>query len=176
MVVACAIAMTCVTSGVAACADDYESDVKSGDFNITVSEIDENGQREIVTYGIEDLACDIYDQNNNLIYSGPMVETPMTRGYTIGTAVIHSQNTMYWYPKDNDKGFICGDGIAVDVIVETDKVASKAYGLTSGDSSTTRGARIEDRLYTGTSGYWKFYVKNNSSETINVSSGSITWG
>lgn len=161
---------------VSAYADAYEDDVTLENFSITLTEVNENGQREIVTYGIEDLSCEIYDQDNNLVYSGPMTENPMTRGYSIGNATIYSENTMYWFPTDNANGFKCGKGIAVDVKVNTDKEASKTYGLTDGDSSTTRGKVISDRLYTGTDGYWKFYVTNHSSDTIKVSSGSISWG
>lgn len=84
--------------------------------------------------------------------------------------------TIKWHPTNDENGFKSGKGIAVTVSVKTNSEVSKTIGLTAGDSSTTTNKNPSAILYTGTDGYWKFYVTNNSSSAFKVTGGSISWG
>lgn len=176
----CVVAMTvamCV--GVAAATmGETESEAKENDdFAITVSEVDSDGEIKITTYELEDLSCTIYDVNNNVIYDGPAkVEDPVTRGFSVKASDIPIGGTIQWHPTNDENGFKSGKGIAVTVSVKTNSEVSKTIGLTAGDSSTTTNKNPSAILYTGTDGYWKFYVTNNSSSAFKVTGGSISWG
>lgn len=147
------------------------------DFAITVSETGADGTVETVTYDLEDLDYAVYDSDGNMTYSSEdEEENILTRGYKLKSYTVESEDTFYWWPKKNKKGFKCGKGIAVSVSVKTDSKASKTIGLTSGDSSKSTAKNPSAILYTGTSGYWKFYMKNHSSDTVKVTGGSLSWG
>ena len=154
----CVVAMTvamCVGVAAATMGETEAEAKENDDFAITVSEVDSDGEIKITTYELEDLSCTIYDVNNNVIPIG---------------------GTIQWHPTNDENGFKSGKGIAVTVSVKTNSEVSKTIGLTAGDSSTTTNKNPSAILYTGTDGYWKFYVTNNSSSAFKVTGGSISWG
>lgn len=164
-------------SGFAEAAETNQAGVNPNDVVVTLTEVDTDGEINYITYTWEELSCTVYDIDNNVVYSGPVIaEDPVTRGYSISAGEVKSEGTTYWWPTDNENGFKCGNGIAVTVSVKTNSTASKTIGLTSGDSSKSTTKNPSAILYTGTSGYWKFYVKNHSSSDFRVTGGSLSWG
>lgn len=149
--------------------------VHSDDVSITVSEKLNDGQIQMHTYCLEDLACTVVDMDGNVVYSGSVID-PKTKGFTLKAEQVNVGDTVYWFPIDNENGFKSGDGIAVDVSVKTDTAVRKRIGLTDGDSSTTTSKVFSDIMYTGTDGYWKLYVKNESSSAFKVTGGRLSWG
>lgn len=145
-------------------------------FSLSVSTTTAEGQIRTITYHLDDLFCCVVDADGTVIYEGPAFpENPNAR-YAIKAATVGSSKTVYWYPSDEPRGFQCGDGIAVNVSIKTISTVSKTIGLTDGDSSNSTTKNPSAILYTGTDGYWKFYVENNSSESFNVMGGSLSWG
>ena len=154
-----------------------QTNVNPNDVVVTLTEEKMDGEINYITYTWEDLSCTVYDSNNNVVYSGPAIsKDPMTRGYSIAGGTVKSEGTSYWFPTDNENGFKCGNGIAVTVSIKTNATASKTIGLTNGESSKSTTKNPSAILYTGTSGYWKFYVSNHSSSAFNVTGGSLSWG
>ncbi|MCD8147584.1 MAG: hypothetical protein LUD84_09980 [Clostridiales bacterium] len=152
------------------------TDSTADDFSITVSETDDNGEIEVVTYTLEDLSCTVYDIDGNEIYSGPAVVENLLARFTIKADTVKSGSTTYWYPTKDKEGFESGNGIAVTVSIKTNSKASKTIGLTDGDSSgRSTNKNLSAILYTGTSGHWKFYVTNHSSSDFKVTGGKLSW-
>lgn len=173
-----ALLLSCLSmSAYAATPQTDQAGVNPDDVVVTLTEVNADGEIDYITYTLEALSCTIYDIDNNVVYSGPVVvEDPVTRGDSIKALDVYSESTTYWWPSDNENGFKCGDGIAVTVSITTNSTASKTIGLTSGDSSKSTTKNPSAILYTGTSGYWKFYVKNHSSSDFRVTGGSLSWG
>lgn len=173
-----ALLVSCLSlSAYAATQETEAASVNPDDVVVTLTEVEDDGEINYITYTLEELSCTIYDIDNNVVYSGPVVvEDPITRGYSIKALDVYSESTTYWWPSNNENGFKCGNGIAVTVSIKTNSTASKTIGLTAGDSSKSTTKNPSAILYTGTSGYWKFYVKNHSSSDFRVTGGSLSWG
>lgn len=151
--------------------------VNPDDVVITIAEEESDGHINYVTYDLKDLSYAVYDENDNVVYSGPVLtQNPITKGYNLEEATVSSESKVMWYPTNNESGFKCGNGIAVTVSIKTNSTASKTIGLTSGGSSTSTNKNPSAILYTGTDGYWKFYVQNHSSSSFKVTGGSLSWG
>ena len=145
-------------------------------FTLSLCKSGGDGSIQTVTYHLEDLHCCIVDADGSVIYEGPAFSENSSARYSLKAATVGSSKTVYWYPADEPRGFLCGDGIAVSVSVKTNSSVSKTIGLTDGDSSNSTTKNPSAIRYTGTSDYWKFYVENNSSESFNVTGGSLSWG
>lgn len=122
----------------------------------------EESDVKMLTYGAEDLYCSIYDSDGNLIYSGTAESS------------LHPEETIYWYPCNDENGFQSEEGIAVNVTVGTDSDALKTVGLTDGDSSDSTNKNPSAILHTGSLGYWKLFMINHSSDTFKITGVSLS--
>lgn len=165
-----------VTAFAASPEDAVDTDCVMSEPIITVSEQMGDGQIVKHHYMLEDLSCTIVDYNGEVIYDGPVNPDPDWR-FNLKPATISRGSTVKWYPTDDPNGFKCGKNIAVTVSIETDTKGSKEFGLTNGGGTSSGTEKIlSDILYTGTDGYWMLYVTNNTSSSIKVTGGSLSWG
>lgn len=163
-----------LTLSMGACAmlqpDEATSNMDHNEPNITVGEL-QDGKIKTCSYNLVDLNCTIIDESGNEVYTGPVTDASQTRDK------IETGHTVYWFPKDNENGFHTPNaGTAVSISFATNKKLSKTIGLTNGGgSSSSTDENPSAILYTGSEDYWRVYMKNDSSETICVESGMITW-
>lgn len=165
-------------SAFAASQPDYTISEKSNnDPFMTLTETGSDGKIVTYSYDLEDLNCTIVDETGNEVYTGPVKDDTTSR-IAIGSCDIKTGYTMYWFPKDNKDGFYTAKaGTAVTLSFKTSKALSKTIGLTNGGGSSSSTEKNPSAiLYTGAAGRWKAYMQNDSSETIHVKSGSVTWG
>ena len=159
-----------LTISMSACAMLQPDKATSNMDNMIVGEL-QDGKIKTCSYNLVNLNCTILDESGNEVYTGPVTDASQTRDE------IKTGHTVYWFPKDNENGFhTLNAGTAVSISFATNKKLSKTIGLTNGgDSSSSTDENPSAILYTGSENYWKAYMKNDSSETICVESGIITW-
>lgn len=146
----------------------------SSDSFMEVTYVQENGSEETIEYSIEDLSYDIVDEEGNIVESGDMGVQPFA--YNVSASTVGVNKTIYWYPTNNKSGFKSGKNVAVKISLKTSAATSLTIGLTgNGTKKDVTNKNPSVSLVSGTSGYWKMFVKNTSSKSIKVTGGSISW-
>lgn len=146
----------------------------SNNFTVEIKELAGTNQESYYDYGVFDLSCIIEDVDGNSVYIGLLINDAVQitdiEDYRLAPGY-----TMYIYPTENENGFEAADGTKIDVDISFDSAAAKTIGLTGGDSATGTQKELSASLRIGTEGYFMIYIKNESSKTISVTGGSVTW-
>jgi len=161
-----AIVMPCIAA-------DLSTSSEEGPLLI-VEQTDNNGVSKTVAYSIGDLSYAIVDENGVEIETGTFSDF-FARGYDVSKATVGVNKTIYWYPSNNSSGFKSGKDVAVSISLKTSEATSLTIGLTDGTSKDVTDKNPSVNLVSGTSGYWKMYVTNTSSKSIEVTGGTVSW-
>ena len=141
---------------------------------LLIVEQSDNGANTTVEYSINDLSYSIVDENGIEIESGSLSDF-WARGYDVSKATVGVNKTVYWYPSNNSSGFKSGNNVAISISLKTSAATSLTIGITDGTSKEVTDKNPSVSLVSGTAGYWKMYVTNTSSKSIDVTGGTVSW-
>lgn len=123
-------------------------------------------------YQMSSLEYETYDANGNLIDASYECHTD---SYAISASTIPAGGTRYYFPSDNANGFLMGKDCPVTVALTLNKAAKIRISLTKGTSKTTTDKNPKVTLIPSETGRMKVAIKNESSESITIKSGTISW-